>query len=127
MKLRCRNGIRELLVGLRDSVHLSPQLLPKVPVVGLLDMQRSLTQSRRPRVAHLTITRVTNLRVFRPKPRKKEAKAGAKKRDGEDSDEEMKEVGRSSSRSVTPAPPVKKRKVEGKRVTTLADSDDEME
>ncbi|KAH0397646.1 hypothetical protein KCU89_g8058, partial [Aureobasidium melanogenum] len=50
-------------------------------------------------------------------------KAGDKRRVLSDSDDEMAEATASRSRSVTPAPPVKKH---SKRRTTLADSDDEM-
>jgi len=56
-----------------------------------------------------------------------EVETGAKRRGTraikEDSDEEMEDAA-SRSRSITPAPPIKKR---SRKITTLADSDDEME
>lgn len=61
------------------------------------------------------------------KSKDEEAKPGTKRRGTkaikEDSDEEMEDAA-SRSRSITPAPPIKKR---SKKITTLADSDDEME
>lgn len=60
------------------------------------------------------------------KDKDEEVKPGAKrntKRIVEDEDEEMEDAD-SRSRSVTPAPPIKKH---SKRVTTLVDSDDEMD
>jgi alkaline phosphatase len=60
------------------------------------------------------------------KDKDEEVKPGAKRRNTKrviDSDEEMKDI-TSRSRSVTPAPPIKKH---SKRVTTLVDSDDEMD
>lgn len=44
-----------------------------------------------------------------------------------DSDDEIAVTRVSRSRSVTPMPAVKRRKVEGKRPVVLADSDDEMD
>jgi hypothetical protein len=60
------------------------------------------------------------------KDKDEEAKPGAKRRNTKrviDSDEEMEDA-ESRSRSVTPAPPIEKH---SKRVTTLVDSDDEMD